>query len=253
MEYAAVSPDGEWIACTATDRQEDLILLRKDGSERRQLTNDIYKDRGPAWAPDGKRLAFYSDRSGKYEIWAINSDGSNLTQLSRTTEPSTLFPEWNRDGTRLFFNSGHSQVVIMDPNRPWGEQSPQVVYAAEHSRDFSATSWSLDGKFIAGYVYDAASGSDLGVVIVELESKQIREIANQGDYPAFLHDGRRIIFAQDGTRLMLADLEGNPAQVLLDVAPDELQGNGFSISSDDSAIYYSRLKTESDVWLLQLE
>ena len=253
MDYVAVSPDGEWIACTATDRQEDLILLRTDGCERRQLTNDIYKDRGPVWAPDGRRLAFYSDRSGKYEIWAINSDGSNLTQLSRTTEPSILFPKWSRDGARLFFTSGHSQVVIMDPNRSWGEQSPQVSFAVERPRGFTATSWSVDGKSIAGNVYDAESGSNLGVVVVELESKQIREIANRGDYPEFLHDGRRIMFAQDDSRLMLADLEGNPAEVLLDVAPDGLQGYGCSVSSDDSVIYYTRFKTESDVWLLQLE
>ena len=249
IEYASVSPDGEWIACTTTDRQEDLILLRKDGLERRQLTNDIYKDRGPDWAPDGKRLAFYSDRSGKYEIWAINTDGSNLTQLSRTTESSITFPRWNRDGSRLFFSFGHSQVVIMDPNRPWGEQSPELLFAADPPHGFNSSSWSPDGRSIAGYMYN----SDLGIVVVDMESKQIRQITKSGDYPSFLHDGRRLIFAQDDRKLMLVDLEGHPSQVLLDLAPDGLQGYGCSVSSDDSAIYYTRVKTESDVWLLQIE
>ncbi|MBI1826796.1 MAG: PD40 domain-containing protein [Planctomycetes bacterium] len=253
IEYASVSPDGEWIACTTTDRQEDLILLRKDGSERRQLTNDIYKDRGPAWSPDGKRLAFYSDRSGKYEIWTINFDGSNLTQLSRTTDSSITFPRWSRDGSRLFFSAGHSQAVIMNPNRPWGEQTPEQLFPADLPNGFTSTSWSADGRSIAGYMYDATSMSNLGVVVVDMESKQIHEIAKRGEYPEFLHDGRRIIFAQDDHRLMLTDIEGNPPQMLLDVAPDGLQGYGCSVSSDDTAIFYTRVKTESDVWLLQLE
>lgn len=254
LDYAAVSPDGEWIACATSDGQEDLVLLRKDGSERRQLTNDIFKDRGPTWAPDGKRLAFYSDRSGKYDIWAINFDGSNLTQLSRTTETSITLPQWSRDGTRLFFCSGHSQVVLIDPNLLWSEQSPQVAFAMEKPRGFTGTSWSIDGRSIAGNVFDAASGSDLGgVAVLDLESKQMREIATRGSEPTFLHDGRRLIFTQDSSRLMLSDLAGNPPQVILDVAPDELTGNGSSISSDDSAVFYSRIKTESDVWLLQLE
>jgi Tol biopolymer transport system component len=253
VQHAAVSPDGEWIACTATDRQEDLILLRKDGGERRQLTNDIYKDRGPDWAPDGKRLAFYSDRSGKYEIWAINADGSNLTQLSRTTENSITFPLWSRDGSRLSFNSGISQVVIMDPNRAWGEQQPESLFPADEPQRFTVSSWSTDGKSIAGWRYDGISGSSLGVVILDMGSKQFREIAKGSDYPEFLHDGRRIIFAQEDHRLMLTDLEGNPPRLLLDVAPDGLHGYGCSVSSDDSAIYYIRVKTESDVWLLQIE
>jgi len=99
----------------------------------------------------------------------------------------------------------------------------------------------------------AGSTTNLGVAVVELESKKVHEIATRGAYPEFLHDGRRIIFAQDGSRLMLADLEGNPAHVLLDAAPDGIDEAGSSISSDDSAIYYTRVKSESDVWLLQLE
>lgn len=248
VEYANVSPDGEWIACSATDRQEDLILLRKDGSERRQLTNDIYKDRGPDWAPDGKRLVFYSDRSGKYDIWLINADGSNLTQLSRTTESSITFPRWNHDGSRLFFSMGDSHV-IMDPNRPWSEQTPEPLLAADPPRGFRPSMWSPDGKSIVGNM----EGSGQGIVSVDIESKQIREITKSGENPVFLHDGRRLIFTEGDSKLMLVDLEGHPPQVLLDLAPDGLFGTGVSVSSDDSVIYYTRLKTESDVWLLQIE
>ena len=57
-----VSPDGEWVAFGLTGGQEDIFVSRMDGKETRRLTDDGFRDRGPAWSPDGSRLAFYSDR-----------------------------------------------------------------------------------------------------------------------------------------------------------------------------------------------
>ncbi|HEY6121790.1 MAG TPA: winged helix-turn-helix domain-containing protein, partial [Pyrinomonadaceae bacterium] len=68
-----VSPDGKWLVYgTVGEKQEDLFVIGVDGSGLRQLTNDVTKDRAPRWSPDGKRIAFQSDRSGKFEIWTIN-------------------------------------------------------------------------------------------------------------------------------------------------------------------------------------
>lgn len=52
------------------------MIVNRDGSNWRDLTNDKYFDRHPRWSPDGKRIAFASDRSGGYEIWMINIDGT---------------------------------------------------------------------------------------------------------------------------------------------------------------------------------
>ena len=58
IRYAQPSPDGRWIAYDTTAPQEDLFVLRADGSELRRLTNDTAKDRVPHWSPDGSRLLF---------------------------------------------------------------------------------------------------------------------------------------------------------------------------------------------------
>ena len=64
-----VSPDGEWIAFRSLGGQEDLLVVRSDGTGLRKLTDDPHRDRGPSWSPDGKRIAFYSNRGGKYAVW----------------------------------------------------------------------------------------------------------------------------------------------------------------------------------------
>jgi Tol biopolymer transport system component len=73
-----LSPNGEWLAFDSQGgKQEDLFVIMRDGTSLRQLTDDLHKDRQPRWSPDGRRLAFYSDRTGKWEIWIINSDGAD--------------------------------------------------------------------------------------------------------------------------------------------------------------------------------
>ncbi len=53
-----VSPDGHWLAFyTYVNQQEDIYIMRTDGTGRRQLTNDIHKDRCPLWSPDGKKVS----------------------------------------------------------------------------------------------------------------------------------------------------------------------------------------------------
>src|SRR5205823_4735017 len=98
-----VSPDGEALAFYSAVQQENLYFAKADGSNPRQLTNDRFRDRGPAWSPDGKKIAFYSDRSGNYEIWTINVDGKGLTQITNTPGANRSGPLWSPDGSRLAY------------------------------------------------------------------------------------------------------------------------------------------------------
>ena len=89
----AFSPGGQWIAfSTSGESQEDIFISRSEGGERRQLTNDVFKDRLPRWSHDGRRLAFQSNRSGGWEVWLINVDGSGLRQLTFTSEAGVFQP-----------------------------------------------------------------------------------------------------------------------------------------------------------------
>ena len=78
----------------------------------RQLTDDVHRDRGPRWSPDGSRLAFYSNRQGPYAVWSIRADGSRLEPLSPTGRiPRPARPTWSPDGRRLTVGKNRSAAA----------------------------------------------------------------------------------------------------------------------------------------------
>ena len=57
--------------------------MNADGSGQRRLTRNPAFDGGPAWSPDGRRIAFVSNRDGSYEVYVMNADGSGQRRLAQ--------------------------------------------------------------------------------------------------------------------------------------------------------------------------
>ena len=64
-----------------------------DGGNRRNLTNDPFSDREPSWSPDGKHIAFVSNRDGNFEIYVMDADGGNQHNLTNNPHDDTD-PAW---------------------------------------------------------------------------------------------------------------------------------------------------------------
>jgi Tol biopolymer transport system component len=83
-------------------------------SSRRQLA--------PGISPDGRRIAFDSDRTGRNELWVCDADGSNALQLSFFGIQETETPRWSPDGKLIAFDSrtggsgNESNIYVVDPN-----------------------------------------------------------------------------------------------------------------------------------------
>jgi TolB protein len=115
----ALSPDGSRVAFTVyppgdlfngdTSRAE-IYVMDADGSNRRRLTRNKVEDSSPAWSPDGKWIAFESDRGDNSDIYIINADGSGLRRV--TSHPSRdSTPSWSPDGSRLAFASARGKPI----------------------------------------------------------------------------------------------------------------------------------------------
>ena len=240
-----VSPDGRFVAYNS-DTTEKLYVVGTDGTGSRQLTEGPSKDRGPRFSPDGSRIAFYSNRTGAYQIWTIKPDGSELAQLTENTNTSGLvFPVWSRDGRFITCSTFEANTFAIDVTRPWTAQTPEALPPLpEPANSFMAWAWSPSGRWLSGWQL-RGDGASAGVVVYDSQSHSYRTVTDFGTFPTWLADERRLLFSGKDSRFV-ADLQTGKVKEIKKAGDFEEE---FALSSDRRWIYTLQTQREGDVWL----
>lgn len=110
------SPNGRSIAFMAfPNGNEEIFIMDSDGSDKRQLTDNLGECFSPAWVPNSAQVTMQCVEDGKYMVYVANADGSALTSL--TGIPGDIMPTWSPDGGRVAFVSerdGNWEIYLMD-------------------------------------------------------------------------------------------------------------------------------------------
>jgi Tol biopolymer transport system component len=254
-----VSADGEWIAYRTSGAREHIMIVRADGSDRRQLTDDDYRNRGPVWSPDGRWIVIYSNRGGDYDLWALRPDGTGLRQLTDSGGESVNDPVWSPDGKRIAMSVGGAtgvRLAILD--LPEGGidalEAPLPVSRFEETVGFFPYDWSRDGRHILGTRLLANGEWSPAVHVVAdgrlqgIPGPDGRPLVNFQEGASWLDSHRAVAADARTQRVYVHDLRtGATAELPGIPTPGE-----FSISADGRTLAVSRTRLESDIWMLTL-
>jgi TolB protein len=172
----------------------------------------------PAWSPDGSQIAFASDRKGNYDIYVMNSDGSNVRQLTSNPFAYLYFivgnaadygPTWSPDGKKIAFVSGRNNSAwsFVDTDIFIMDADGRNVVSWEGSQYYSADNypeWSPDGCCIVytsskyPYVNDSEVPDIFSAYANPANDVNITNLTNtytENSSPSWSPQGERIVFA----------------------------------------------------------
>ena len=165
------SPDSQWLAFELYEDENldiAIISLSNPDQESIYLTRDPAADHSPAWAPDGRHVAYVSSRGGDSDIWLADLDKTGEDRdvnLSRTPGAAERHPVWTRDGRYLAWaasaqNVGYSGIYLWEAIQPergaiWIGEGDWPAWNAAGDR-LSAVLHAPNQEYLTAYTLEGA-------------------------------------------------------------------------------------------------
>jgi TolB protein len=143
-----LSPDGSSVAISLSfsGSSEIYLIHPENGTILRRLTKNRSIDISPTWSPDGRRIAFVSDREGTPQVWVVNADGSNPHPVTFQGSYNQS-PDWSPKGDLIVFTSRDEKYVFdlftVNPNQP-----KDIRRLTQNQGSNESASFSPDGRHI---------------------------------------------------------------------------------------------------------
>ena len=189
----------------------EIFTVPTDKGDIRNITRSpAVADRDPAWSPDGKSIAYFSDESGEYELAIRDQNGLGAVRHINLGNPPSFFytPTWSPDSKKIAYSDKRLQLWYLDLDNP----APKLV-DADYFGGFGPTQlnqiWSPDNKWIA-YTKQLPSGLHAVFVYSVDQGKAFQVTDGMSDalYPCFDKNGKYLYFtASTNVALSTAGLD----------------------------------------------
>jgi Tol biopolymer transport system component len=232
----------------------DIFTMDPNGQNPTPLTSGPDVDLDPYYSGNGEKIAFSRWGSSSQQIWIMNHDGTEQTQLTDPSDATDVHPAFSPDGKRIAFErydtSGGSQIWIMNAD---GSGQMQLTFPGPtfEKTEAGSPSFSPHGQTIVFDRYFGPTGQDIWVMNVD-GSGQTRLTTGSdrslNSHPDFSPNGQRIVFAREagsstGIWVMNSDGSGQ-SQVTDGVDGDPV------FSPDGMWVAFGRAKSSSrDIFL----
>lgn len=170
----------------------EIFTAPVEEGDLRQITSSAARDRDPQYSPDGKWIAFVSDRSGREELFVIASDGTGEPQQITNLDVLKNSFSWSPDSKQIAYTSSDFKLRKYDV----GTKQTTELTSSRYG-NISAPVWSPDGKWIAYGKPDQTRTSDIYLIPSAggEERKATFDSANESQ-PRFSPDGRKLFFVR---------------------------------------------------------
>ena len=186
MTAASLSPDGKRVAVTA--RGEVFNVPVEKGVTRNITRTSGANERGAKWSPDGKWIAYISDRTGETEVWLQGEDGEPQ-QLTKGSDTYIRQVIWSPDSKTLLYTDRKNRLVAVDV----ASKKKQTLMQNPNGEP-SGVAFSPDSKWLT---YTKSAENEMGVIYVY-------NIATKAEYPVTerWYDSSSPVFSTDGKYLI---------------------------------------------------
>ena len=190
---AGLSPTG--VRAVFEARGEILTVPVEKGDIRNLTNSPGVADRYPAWSPDGRRIAYFSDESGEYALHIADQSGLGPTEKIPLDNPPSFYysPVWSPDGKKIAYTDARLNLWYMDLEK----KTPVKVDTDTYSKPERTLdpSWSPDSRWVA---YTRQLRNHFRAVFIysleENKSRQVTDGMSDARYAAFDPNGELLYF-----------------------------------------------------------
>ena len=188
IREASLSPKGERVVFSA--RGDVWSLPSSKGITHNMTATSGVNERGAAWSPDGKHIAYISDATGEFEIYLANQDGTGKpVQLTEGNKTYIFSLDWSPDSKKILFHNKKRELSYVDVDT----KKVTVVEQSDRSTRFSYN-WSPDSKWIT---YTRPQADMTVIRLYNLATKESHEVTENwynSSSPSFSRDGKYLLF-----------------------------------------------------------